>query len=150
MRNEDGTLKLTEAELAETAFRVWRSIMGEGGASFVGKRESLEDYPEAVRDGWSRVGKQAENLLGALEGQPYERAGYHCMALYEGKETRQKSPELWAAMPKLARLAWEAVSRHLTMLLNSDEVDGLDEAEAMWPEWARERAARREPKRSER
>lgn len=144
---ERGLLKLDPEQLAQSAFRVWQSITG-GNASWVGQRPGLDLMPADVQEGWARIGSYAEGLLarlaaeggGSRAGVSYREAGYHVMTLSLDRDRRKIARDLWnQAMGEQAQLAWEAVARHLAMVLNSDELGSLEEAEAIWPMWVTSR-----------
>ncbi len=136
-------LKLDSQQAGESAFRVWRSVMAHEAGSpggWVGEPPGLELMPEPCRRGWARLGQQAEGVLAQMVGASYQEAACRVMALYLDSSERPHAAAAWGALSETAKLAWEAVARHLTMLLNCDELTSLEEAEAVWPEWARARA----------
>jgi hypothetical protein len=127
-------LTLTEPELAASAYRVWKSVQG---LPALPEREAPE-----TQEGWLRLGRHAEALLEGAVEKPYSLAGFACMVLVLSKVSRQDAPGVWSKLPGQQRLAWEAVARHLAMVLKCDELESLEEAEAVWPEWAAKRSAR--------
>lgn len=145
---EGGRLKLTSEQLAESAFRVWLSLTNgpsvDGSAGWVGQPPTLDLMPAATQESWLRLGQHSEALLaqlasrggGSRAGVSYQEAAYHVMVLFLDKSERPAAQSAWAVAGEATRLAWEAVTRHLAMVLNSDELGSLEEAEAIWSEWA--------------
>lgn len=140
---ERSPLELPPDELALSAYRVFQAVMGVPRRGFVGQDPGLDLLPDGERSGWERVGQQAENLLGGITGRPYWEAGRMVLTLWLGREDRQSVIAAWDGLPERERLAWEVVARHLTMVLNCDELQSLEQAEAHWAEWLKERLARK-------
>lgn len=128
-------IKLEPLELARSAFKVFCLVMGQA-----------EDWDRASlerQQPWLLVGNQAGGLLERLEGNSFAHCGYELMRLHLAPEERPGALTVWNTLPARARLAWEAVARHLATLLDSDEVTSLEEAEALWPAWAEKASAKR-------
>ncbi len=120
-------IKLETPELAESAYKVFGSIIGE--------RQVWEMMSLESQTPWMLVAQQARGLLESLEGNSFAHCGYEMMRLFLPSEERTNALALWNTLPERARLAWEAVARHLAALMDSDEVDSLESAEALWPAW---------------
>jgi len=91
--------------------------------------------PEA-QAGWRRLAAQGEGVLAAADGGRFDAIGLSLRALWD--------PEAPAPPPGEAlklRLAWEAVARHLWVLLEADDADPAlrRELEESWRDWARRR-----------
>ncbi len=79
-----------------------------------------------------KVAKHGPVDLEKLEGKGYKEAA---MALHRLTMKDDEEAHLyWEALPPAGRLVWEIIARHLTLLLDADDVV-LEDAEAMWRPW---------------
>jgi hypothetical protein len=88
--------------------------------------EQVADEDEAR---WQRLALKAEEMMTSMEGMAFHQVGPTVAKTWmRESETPKLTPsEFWA---------WQAVTRHLAMLLEADEIpDNLQAREESWKEW---------------
>ncbi len=120
-----GTFSLEPQDVARSAYHAYRAAGGERAA---GEWEGLSLDRQAL---FLRLAKFGGGELAMLEGKPYSHAGGKLRQLATGAEEPVSPREC---------LAWEAVARHLTTLLDADDVTDLSALELSWGEWAGRKA----------
>lgn len=119
---------LDVGEIARSAFNVWKGDLP-------GDWDRLSADEQAI---WTIFAKRAPERLALLEGKPYSEAAAEVWAIFQRARGRPVTIQEFAHAAPLERLAFEAVARHLALLMDSDEADPA-KAEQMWIEWRRER-----------
>lgn len=122
------TMRDPERELTESAYRVYRSIVGECAPEWVLLT------PES-KQRWKKAAMWFAGEVENLDGKPW-----HGITEELHRTFGEDDPRLvqFSALPLQFRLGWEAVVRHLAFVL-ADAPDNLAEAEAEWVPWAEKR-----------
>jgi hypothetical protein len=112
----------------ESAYRVYRSIAGEAIPFW-------HHLPPETHERWQRIVAWFAAEGEQKSGQPVQAVTEEMYALFmQGAVI----PLVWKDEP--FKIAWEAVVRHLGILLD-DGLESMEEAESMWPEWAAKKRA---------
>ncbi len=123
MREGKEGLEIASSELAESAYRVWCNITGDG--------RELGDCPGDVQERWLRACRWAKLGLLSFDGKPVAEAVSVFVSQWcDGDETMRRSESA------AHFLEWEAVVRHLSVLIDSDELEGEDDVLALEKTWA--------------
>lgn len=109
-------IPLTSEELAASCYRAWSAACAFPGLAW--EQLSLDDQTP-----WLKVARKGEEILSRMQGKTYHAAGLELHGL--AGDCTFHSP-----------LAWEAVARHLTTLLDADDIDDLGGLEQSWRDWA--------------
>lgn len=128
--------KWSVEELAASSFKLFHAVMGDGC-----------DWEKAALERqapWLSVAKQSEGVLRSMDGCSYAHCGRELMRLMMQPEERTGALAMWNNMPERAKIAWEAVARHLWTLHDCDDPAGLEHREAFWARWAEEASKKRE------
>ncbi len=111
--------------IAQSCAMAYRAAMGLPRIPF----NQISDEDEAR---WQRLALKAEGLLFALENSVFALVAVQVAHSWHRTADVKLSPQ--------ELLAWEAVARHMAMLLECDEVPAdLAKQEQAWQEWAKKR-----------
>ena len=101
------------------------------------------DLSSEMKKPWLSLAEKGEDIIEGLTGEPWSRVGKEIFSLWLAAAKPHDPNLTWEDLSPGARLAWEAVARHLAGLYNNDdEVDDLPELEAGWKNWLNQRLAR--------
>jgi hypothetical protein len=119
--------RMTTAQLAASAYRA-------GTYASQGEPVAWGLLPEVDRTAWLRVGRDAEGILSGLDGKTYQDAALELLTTFlHGRLSDIAAPSASFA------LSWQAVARHLTQLLDDEEIEDLEALEQSWRVWAAKR-----------
>jgi hypothetical protein len=108
--------------LGQSAAHAWRAAMGLSPLPF--EHLSIED-----EERWLRLGKNAEEFLGALVDARFNQVGMNLARLW----ARSSEP---LTLKDKEQLAWEATARHMATLLDADQMPrDLEKLEQSWGPW---------------
>lgn len=122
---------LSYSTVAASAYAAYRNALD--GIDRMGRKmpdyvNLDEDYQESMEDMVAFAEEQLEPLSGMLAqdiaGKFYERFRASCML-----------NDPWSSLPKKEKAAWEAMTRHIANVYQSDGAD-LTEHEEHWHGWA--------------
>lgn len=127
------------------------TVMGTCCAAYhyaIGKPFPLfRDQPQEEKEKWERFVLAAPGVFSEMVNKPVGEVWPRLYLAAHGVPPGMKEPDgspplIDPEMPRLERLAWEAVTRHLAMVI--DQADKLDmprlkELEKTWRHWADKR-----------
>jgi hypothetical protein len=112
-------------DMASSAFRTF---------AFAGNVEEEPIWDHLSTDDqmrWRHLARQAEPVMLQLEGSPYRKVAEKLFLLF----MRSEDVSVWESQEPRMKLIWQAISRHLAALLDSDDIEGPDHLERHWGEW---------------
>lgn len=124
---------LTPEEIAASAYRAFAS------AGNVEEPPVWENEGYEMQAAWHAVALAAMAELPDFNGQPVHKAARWLASIWSKGRLED---ERYNALPTQLKLCWEAVTRHLATVLDSDELTDLAGLERSWAEWTRVRSNR--------
>lgn len=88
------------------------------------------------------VASRGERIIERMEGQTLSQVGFALFQASRPNFEEEQNQEAWAAIGFLGQTMWEAIARHMAMLVDCDEVIDLEQAEGQWYEWAKRKLAK--------
>lgn len=115
-------------------------LMGEGMRLLMGSGPPADfaglGFAEQMR--WLGVAKRGPAALERAEGRPMREAGRELFLCCDDDGDRGRA--VWEAMHWPLKLLWEALARHLLVVIDCDEASGLEESEALMLDWLKRKA----------
>ena len=129
----DSEVQFSVEEMAASIERVFAAALEQPAADW-----EKTNYQDQVQ--YLTLAERGPDLLAAQEGRTWREAAYACFCVFRraGGIADTTDEMAWGNLPQRYLLAWEAVTRHIAMLTQSDDAD-LAAAEAVWPEWVKKR-----------
>ena len=84
---------------------------------------------------WLQLAARGPNRMESFEGAPLREVAFHIFLLTNTPEEAQNAQDVWNAAPLAFKVMWEALTRHMHMLTDCDELDSPEGSENMWVEW---------------
>lgn len=119
--------ELTPVEMAQSLHR----LMG----ALIGMPMEWEKLSYEAQVPWLALASRGPAKLERLEGAPLKDVALQMVLLVMPPEEAERGERRWQEMPDKIQLAWEAVTRHLHMLCDCDDLPSPEESERMWAEW---------------
>lgn len=138
-------LKLDVPEVARSLHRAWQHanrallLPLDDPAVQPPSWDALSIEEQAVFLG---VAARGERIIDRLEGQTLPEVAFALFSHATQQSDSDTAQQSWVAIGFLGQTMWEAIARHMAMLVDCDEVADLDQAEAQWYDWAKRKVAK--------
>lgn len=132
-------VQLSTTDLAASIYRASQHAM----AYLEGEDElKFEDIGDFMRLGDSLVSQfvaaaqYGESILSKMDGKPSGEIAkeffFRCSPMSLALETDEARNDLWNSLDKKVKTYWNVIARHILMLLDSDEITDINDAESFW------------------
>jgi hypothetical protein len=122
-------LVLTPGEIAQSLFRLGTSLAASSMGVPSGKWDSLSLESQQP---WLYLASKGSFLLERLEGAPVRDVARQVFVLFGHGDY---SDEAFDHLAPQMQLMWEAIARHLHVLIDCEDLPSLEDSERMWFEW---------------
>jgi hypothetical protein len=113
--------------LAETAHNVYNILAGSHPVTW-------GQVPVQIQDVWGPIAAKAVVLIEAADGLKFKELAGELYRIWASGMAQKDKP--FDSLPVRERLMWEAISRHLTNLIDSDGASiTASEHEQGWKDW---------------